>query len=383
MLDFNKIRVLLTDGDGRQTLTILHGLKELGCHVTVVCSSKKSISYVSRLPDERIIYTEKDGSYVDFILSHVKTDSFDVLLPVAENSTNIITSNEEEIGKYVRIACAPREAYIKAFNKQITFDTAIDVGIPCPYTRNSEQSVEDFVENAHFPVIIKPRQGMGSMGFHKIKTKEEFWDMMSKGQIDPDSYVIQEFVTFDKRIDAFVFIDQKGRVATSMAVEVLRWYPLDAGTSTFTRTVDNSDIIKYGSGILKALNWRGFADVSFMIESSTGEPKLMEINGRIPAGIKLSWFCGYNVARQLIEMAYDEDVTLYPNNDKFGMMARHSQADLMWFLKSKDRFRASPSWFSWKNTTDLVFWKNDPKPFFVYSLDAVFQYQDFMRKRKH
>ncbi len=51
MLDFNKIRVLLTDGDGRQTLTILHGLKELGCHVTVVCSSKKSISYVSRLPD--------------------------------------------------------------------------------------------------------------------------------------------------------------------------------------------------------------------------------------------------------------------------------------------------------------------------------------------
>ena len=30
-MDFTKVRVLLTDGGARQTMTILHGLKEIGC----------------------------------------------------------------------------------------------------------------------------------------------------------------------------------------------------------------------------------------------------------------------------------------------------------------------------------------------------------------
>ncbi len=387
MIEFNKVRVLVTDGGGRQTLTIIHSLRELGCRVSVICHSKRDVCFVSRIPDKKILFVGNnlayDESYAAFVMDLVMTGDYDVLLPVAEKTTDIISNNELKIGQYVRIACAPREAYIKAFNKQCTFDVAINNGVPCPYTRKSDQSVENYLDRAVFPIIIKPRQGMGSMGFHKFETIEEFRDSLSYKRFNPDDYVIQEFVHFDKRIDAFLFIDQNGEVKTSMAVEVLRWYPLDAGTSTFTRTVRSPDVIKHGIEILQSLHWKGFADVSFMIDKKDNKPKLMEINGRIPAGIKLSWYCGFNVARQLVEMAYDEPVITYSDNEKFNLMARHSQADLMWFLKSKDRFKAKPSWFSWKNTTDLVYWKDDPKPFFVYTFSALLDYRKFMKKRQH
>lgn len=389
MMEFIGKRVLLTDGGARQTLTILHSLKELGCNVSVICDSKWSVCYASKLPDRKVLYTYNGNAkvnysdYGDFILNLVRTEEYDVLLPVAEMSTDTVTKNEQEIGKYVKIACAPRKAYIKAFNKQITFDTAIEYGVPCPYTRKDSQDIEEFLKNTKFPIIIKPRQGMGSVGFHKFINEAEFRHMLKKKDFDPDKYIIQEFVSHDKRIDAFVFIDQYGEVKTSIAIEALRWYPLDAGSATFTGTVNNPDIVKYGCQILKALKWQGFADVSFMIEKITGKPKLMEINGRIPADMKLSWYCGYNVARQLLEMSYGEDVIAYPDNNRFSMMARHSQADFMWFLKSKDRFRARPSWFSQKNTTDLVYWKEDPKPFWVYTFSGIFKYKEFMKERKH
>ena len=65
-MDFSKTRVLLTDGGARQTLTILHGLKEIGCHVTVLCPSKLTVCYASNLPDEKILNENAAGSYDGF-----------------------------------------------------------------------------------------------------------------------------------------------------------------------------------------------------------------------------------------------------------------------------------------------------------------------------
>lgn len=384
--DFSKVRVLLLDGSARQTLTMLHGLKEIGCHVTVLCSSKNDVCYNSKLPDKKILNYDAAGSYDGFeavVLELVATGDYDVLFPVAEITTNKVTIHEAEIKQYVKIACAPRESYIQAFNKQNTFEKAMDIGIPCPYTRRNNQSIDDYLEKAKFPVIIKPRQGLGSIGFHKFETEEEFREALNNKSFEPDEYVIQEFVEFDNRIGTYVIMDKFGDPKMSMAQDVLRWYPLDAGTAVLVQSVDAPEAIQYSKDLLKALGWKGFANCGFMIEKSTGKPKLLEINGRITANVKISWLCGFNVAKQLIEMALDLPITEYPDNKKFGMMTRHLQADILWFLKSPDRFRCKPSWFSWKNTQDLVYWKGDVKPFLTYTFQKVLRYRGDMAKRKH
>lgn len=385
-MNFNNIKVLLTDGGARQTLTMLHGLKEIGCHVTVLCSSKLNVCYASKLPDEKILHPDAAGSYDGFeevLMKELRTGKYDVLFPVAEMTTNKVTKREEEIKQYVKIACAPRASYIQAFNKQRTFEIALDNGIPCPYTRREGQDIEDFLQHAKFPIIIKPRNGVGSIGFHKFETEEEFRRRLNNGELNIDEYVIQEFVRFEKRIGTYLFVDQNNNVMMSMAQDVLRWFPLDAGTAVLIQSVDAPEAIHYAGELLKAMNWRGFANVGFMIDQETGKPVLLEINGRITAGIKLSWMCGINIAKQLMELCYDETVTYYTDNDKFGLMARHTQSDILWFLKSPSRFSSKPSWFSWKNTSDLVFWKEDPKPWFTYTFSKFFSYRKNMEKRRH
>ncbi len=391
-MSYTGIRVLVTDGGGKQPLAMIRGLKEIGCHVTVLCSSKWDSCYVSNKPDrkilERRLFEDNPDAFsheekFSFYLSLVQTGDYDVIMPIGEKSTNFVTSHQAELGKYVKIACAPREAYIKAFNKQLTFEQAMKSGIPCPKTRRDGQDIESFLKEIKFPIIIKPRQGLGSIGFHKFNTEEEFRDRLKDTSFNVDDFVVQEFVKFDHRIDANIFMDKKGRVCTSYSADVLRWFPIDAGAGVLIQSIDEPEAIEFAGKLLHDLGWQGFANVNFMIDKETGEPKLLEINGRIPASVKLAYMCGFNISQQLLEMVYDEEVTHYPMNDKFGMYIRHFDTDIAWFLKSPDRFRAKPSWFSWKNTQEALYSKDDKKPFYSNLIQKVFRFSDTMKKKQH
>lgn len=385
-MDFGKIRVLVMDGGGKQTLAMVRGLKEIGCHVTVLCITKMDTCYTSNKPDEKIvnpILLARNEDTLKYLLDLVSTGKYNALMPIGELSTNFVTEHEAEITKYVKLACAPRETYIKAFNKQITFDQAMESGIPCPYTRHSKQPIEDYLEKCRFPIIIKPRQGLGSIGFHKFEKKEDFWPYMKEKGLDPDDYVVQEFVKFDKRIGTNLFVDQKGNICTSYAVDVLRWFPIDAGSGVLIQTVDAHEVLQYAGKLLQDLGWKGFANVAFMVDRETGEPRLLEINGRIPQSVKMAFMCGCNVSEQMLEMVYDQDVIQYPENDKFGMYIRHFDTDLAWFIKSPSRFKTKPSWFSWKNTQEVLYSKDDKKPFWSHLLLKVFQYKDIKERKKH
>ena len=385
-MDFTKIRVLVIEGGGKQPYAMVRGLKEIGCHVTVICGSKKATCYVSNKPDKKILNTEFVENNEDkfhYLLSLVSTGDYDVLMPIGEMSTDFITQHEDDFKKYVKIACAPRKVYLQAFNKQNTFDQAMKSGIPCPYTRRSDQDIEDYLKHAKFPIIIKPRQGIGSIGFHKFVTEEEFRERLEDPTFNVDEYVVQEFVNFENRIGTNLFVDRKGNICTSYAVDVLRWFPIDAGAGVLIQTVDAHEVLYYAGKLLQDLGWQGFANVAFMIDKETGEPRLMEINGRIPASVMVSFMLGFNVSKQFMEMIYDEEVTQYPENTQFGKYVRHFDTDIAWFLKSPNRFRTKPSWFSWKNTQEVLFRWDDPKPFFAQFYQKLRSYGTIMKRKQH
>lgn len=383
-MDFTKIRALVTDGGGRQTLTIIRGLKEIGSHVTVICKNKIDLCYSSRFPDKKLLEKNMNGNegLHQVILREIQTGNYDVLVPIAENSTNLVTSHEDEYKKYVRIACAPRDIYIQAFNKQLTFEKAMAMRVPCPVTRHEGEDINTFLGRTPYPVIIKPRNGVGSIGFHKIDTREQFETYIRERNINVDDYVVQEFIHFTERRSGYILMDGKGNAKTALAAEVIRQFPLDAGTGTCIQTVDDPELLNNAIKLLQSMKWKGFANVCFMKDDRDGVVKLLEINGRVPASVKICFMCGSNVSKQMMELAFDQEVTTYPINTKFGFLTRHFQADFIWFLKSPNRFHSSPSWFSWKNTKDIVFSADDPLPFFTYTIEQITHYKSAMKKRE-
>ncbi len=86
------------------------------------------------------------------------------------------------------------------------------------------------------------------------------------------------------------------------------------------------------------------------------------------------------MALQHLQDAFDDPVTEFPNY-KEGLYLRYIHKDILWFIKSRERFRADPSWFSWKNTTDEIASIKDIKPFFTYSIEVIKKLAQDKKKR--
>ena len=60
---------------------------------------------------------------------------------------------------------------------------------------------------------------------------------------------------------------------------------------------------------------------------------------------------------------------------------RYMHTDVLWFLKSPNRFKCKPSWFSFKNTTDQIFSWSDLWVFFAFTLQGFAKLSKDKKKR--
>ena len=114
------------------------------------------------------------------------------------------------------------------------------------------------------------------------------------------------------------------------------------GAGTLNTTVMCPDIIENSVNLLKKINWRGAAEIDFIQNERDNTAKVMEINPRVSGSVKIVFEAGVNLARQMLELVYDTPVTEYKRY-RIGQRLRCSQIDLLWFIKSNNRFKANPS----------------------------------------
>ena len=385
-MNFKGVRVLVLDGYGRQVAIILKELHKLGCITTTQNCSKLDVGYTSRYPKKKILEpnVRYDLNELKRVLDReIPSGNYDVVFPMLEGSTDVLWANKEFYQKYVKFACAGEEGFVNAYDKQLTMTLCQKNGINCPITKMDDETLEEFLSKVSFPLALKPRKGSGSRGFHKVDTKEQLLSPIESGEVKVEEYVIQEFIKEGEihRV-SYTFIDNDGNVKTSLMAKSTRPYPLVVGTNSLFQSCQMPEIAAQSEKLLKLMNWKGYASVCFIESDEDHVPKVMEINGRISASIKMSVLCGAHVVRQLMEMAYDMPVTEYSRDYREDMRLRHFQADMMWFIKSPTRFKCKPFWFSPIRTSDVVFSWTDPIPWFAYTISCFARYKGEMEKRK-
>jgi predicted ATP-grasp superfamily ATP-dependent carboligase len=236
-------------------------------------------------------------------------------------------------------------------------------------------------KNFQYPIVVKPRKGFGAIGFHKIDDENQLKVLCDALKNDVSSYVFQEYIPqTDIQYKIAIFIDELNEIKSACVYAKNRWFPIDGGSSTCNVTVDRPDIVETCTKLLKTMEWRGAADIDLIQDPRDGVAKVMDFNPRISGSVKIAFEAGVDIARQILQLAFDEPVvqcTTYKKN----VCLRCIHTDLLWFLKSENRFKTNPSWFSWKNTSDQIWSWRDPLPFFTFSLQAIMKYKREMKKR--
>ena len=368
-------RVLLVEGGSQQVLPLIRAFRNLQCDVTVYCGSKLDVGYASRYTSHRILNCfdrYKPDETCRGISSAITEGSFDLVIPMSDFAAGILADHKTELSNFAYICVNDYPVFNLAKDKLQTMRICMEEDIPCPKTAMIEELSEFKTEDWHFPLVIKPRIGYGANGFYVVKDEQELKHVFPAIQKKFGLPLIQEYIPqTSHQYQAEMFMDKDGNCKSFVLMDKLRWYPLNGGPSTINVTVKDEKIKKDCICLLKKMHWRGYASFDLIRDPRDGKAKILEINPRINGTVKICFFAGVNMALQHLQDAFGDHVDEYMDYPE-GLYLRYIHKDILWFIKSRDRFRAKPSWFSWKNTTDEIASLKDIKPFFTYSLQ-VFQ----------
>lgn len=221
-----------------------------------------------------------------------------------------------------------------ANDKWKTWEFLTANGIASPRTFLDIISVRSSIRSAtlSYPLIIKPRWGMGSLSVFRADNEEEleFFYSYARRQIEKSylnilsgdqlehSIVVQEFVAGNE-YGLDVFNDLSGGHLQTISKQKLA---MRSGETDMAKVIDDPKLTILGEKLASLLKHRGNIDVD-VLENEDGELFVLEMNARFGGGYPFSHLAGADFPLALVDMA----VGISPrgiNNPKPGVIGLKS-----------------------------------------------------------
>ena len=314
------MKVLVTDGENRATLAITRALGRLGHHVIVGDHRTDSLAQASRYCRTRVAYPDPVGDsdgFLETVARLTRDHQVDVLIPVADITTFLVTSHRQQFTCAIPYADAAVVA--RAANKVDVLRTAERIGVPVPASVVVENPREiPPVDHLGYPLVIKPWQS-------RIRTAQG-WASTSVSYADSPDHLARDLaarpahefpVLLQERlvgpgVGVFACVHD-GRPVATFSHRRLRERPPWGGVSVLCASAAVDPVAGgHATRLLEAVGWQGVAMVEFKRDLRDGVPKLMEINGRFWGSLQLAIDAGVNFPSLLMQTVTGEPFAPQP-----------------------------------------------------------------------
>ena len=345
-----QIKVLLLDGHTVQVLPVSKGLVEKGYNVTILCEEKLSFGWVSRYPDKKVLCPSASMDptiFLDFLEEYLKENSFDVVIPLFNDSAELLSEYKKRFTSYTKVAIPDYTTFIKGHDKHLTMDIAKKVDAAHPRTMDLEaNSLEEAATYCGFPSLIKPNIAAGARGITRVDNLEELEKLFPEIRSEFGPSTLQEFIPqtgFQYKCQ--MFRARNGKIKGATVQKKYRYFPITGGSTSCSEIVEVDDIVAASKKVLDEIGWVGFADFDYIEDPRDKQYKIMEINPRMPASVKSCFVAGVNFAELIVLDALGKEVPSYIA--KPGIILKYMSLEVLWFVFSsnKERFSTKPNWF--------------------------------------
>lgn len=348
-------KVLILDGGAAHAMAIAECLKKSGYWVAVICDDKNEYGYHTKFADERYLGVDSHKKeYADFMLRFLKEHKFDVLIPTSDTAAEFMSFHKEELEQLTGVLIPERKVFEMGYDKNNLMTVCRENGFPHPLTVDlSEVSkvsgIKGFQEvselkNFPYPGLLKPNLTSGGRGMTLVNSPEELLEVYPVIREQYGECHLQQFIKEGGRqVKVQIMTDKNGDMAYSSVIWKQRYYPVNGGSSCCNVTIDDSEIANVCGRVLKAIGWIGFADFDLIEDPVTKQLLIMEINPRIPACVRSAFKSGMDYATMIADMTLGKPLREYKYES--GKRLRHLGFDVLWFIKSPNRFKSKPSWF--------------------------------------
>ena len=352
------------------------GLQGLSCGASLY--KKHEVSVIGKeLQIAKSCFFEQCFDFVkdEDIYPLLEKGCYDVLLPISDFTVPFISRHKQEIEERFHVKCAvPDYEQVHTVEDKSRFmDFCQKNNVPHPLTKRlREETLEGVAELVRFPSLIKPDYSVGARGITRVNTLE---DLRKEYPIVSKKYgacTLQEFIdNKEYYYNVMLYRNKDGKILACAILKIIRMYPVGAGSSSCCIAVENEELVKICKDCLDKLNWVGMADFDILQRLDNGEYKIIEINARVPASLRGAAISGINFPEIIVNDVMGNVVPQYAYTP--GKTMRYMGLDLMWFLKSPNRFSTSPSWFKFfgKNLFYQDIYRDDASTWWTWLAEGV------------
>lgn len=354
-------------GGGLQALAITKSLFNAGHHISIA-TSKTDVAYYCRYVHARYAINDKK-SYSEQIYQLIETNSFNYIIPMGDKSAEFLSLNKNHIRTSYNIKCAvpDYDVFNVGYNKHLLMEFCKNNNINHPKTAAlTLDNIEDACRYVGFPALIKPNKSVGARGIKFVNSIAELKSSFSAITNKYGDCTLQQYIdNKDEYFNVVMYRTANGDCSSNAIIKIIRKYPLNAGSSCFCISTYNERILSLCKNLLDRLNWHGLADMDVLWDKINDEYYIIEINPRVPASIRCAMESGVDFGEVIIRDLSGKLPKQY--NYQTGIQLRYLGLDIVWFIKSSDRFKCIPSWFKFSNK-NLFYqdcYKDDPKTFIL------------------
>jgi predicted ATP-grasp superfamily ATP-dependent carboligase len=366
------MNVLVTDGENRAALAVVRSLGRSGHRLVVASRINPALAQTSRFCAARVRCPDpfKDASgYVDALTRTVAEFDIDVILPVTDVSTLLVTEHRGRFEPNCRVPFAPVEVIARAADKVDVIDTARRLSIPVPKTVTVPTPDTAVPLDVTYPVVVKPHRSRHRVNGGWLSSTVTYADSPQQLAAEIAARADVEFpLALQEKIPGpglgiFMCYD-RGALVGLFCHRRLREKPPSGGVSVLCESVSMCpEAREYADRLLRELGWQGVAMVEFKRDERDGVPKLMEINGRFWGSLQLAIDAGVDFPNILLN-TLRSDAPQAPQPYRSGVRSRWFWGDvdsllIQLFTRGHGRGRA-PSLGRLHAVTDFLhLWGSD------------------------
>ncbi len=341
-------KVLILDGDAAHALAIMECLHKSGYGTAVLCNGKTNYGYHSHYADERYIGPDSHDrtAYHHFMMKFLDEHKFDVLIPTSDVTAEYMSLHKKDLSTKTGVLMPDPEVFMSGYDKNRLMAVCRENGYPHPWTVDLTKVDinSDELIGFPYPALLKPNLTSGGRGMTLVNNYEDFVKAYPFVRAEYGECHLQQFILQGgKQIKVQIFVDQNHDMQYSSVIWKQRYYPVNGGSSCCNVTIYDSETVAVCAKVLRDIGWSGFADFDLIEDPRTGRLLIMEINPRIPACIRSVFKSGMDFATMIADATLGRPLRDYGYEP--GKRLRHLGFEVLWFLKSPNRFKANPSWF--------------------------------------
>lgn len=259
-----------------------------------------------------------DDDYITFLLNYCKKNRIKVIISLFDIDLPILAKSKERFRKEgINVVVSDYEVTQICNDKWQTYQFLKQnkLNAPKSFIELSKAEIALQEKVIQFPLIIKPRWGMGSISIFKADNNEELKVLYKKvkrevkesylkyeSQLDPErSIIIQEYLN-GQEYGLDIINDLEKNYITTL---VKKKTAMRSGETDGAITEKNEILEKTGEQIAKVLGHIANLDTDCFIVD--GKPYILEMNCRFGGGYPFSHLAGVNLPSAILKWIQGKD----------------------------------------------------------------------------